>query len=128
MKTKIRKVMALCLCAVLVGMFSTTAFAADIPYRNYYHSGNENQWFSMISDRNFSQFTVETQDFPSTSGIAVEVWDSSKTTRLSKWTVYISGNNKVSNQPLFKTYGPGTYNIKYSVQPNSKGWIGVWLY
>lgn len=128
MAKKARKLLALCLCAILCFSFSTTAFAAGIPYKNFYHPGDGTNSFEITTDRSISQFTVETQNFPTNTSISVEVWNSSKTQQLSSWTVFVYGNDKIPNQLLKHSFSPGTYCIRYSVQPNASGWIGVWLY
>lgn len=123
-----RKLLALCLCVMLFFSFSVTVFADSIPYKNFYHPGDSTNSFEITTDRSISQFTVETQDFPDNTSVSVEVWNSSKTQQLSSWTVFVDGNKKISNQLLKNYFSPGTYCIRYSVQPNASGWIGVWLY
>lgn len=122
----VKRVVSLGLVIVFVCAMSMTAFAATY-YENHYTNGRTYGEFTITTTGSITQFTVQTQNFPSSSSIAVDIYNSNGR-QVNQMGVWINGNGKVSNQPLTFVHPAGTYTVRYSVPLGGSGWIGVWLY
>ena len=127
MKSLTKRLLSLSLCLVICLGTSIVTQAASA-YKNHYTNGSTSSSFQITTTSSISQFTVQTQDFPSDSSIAVEVWNSNGSKQLSTSTVWLNGNEKINNQVLNFSYPKGTYTIKYDIHFGGSGYIGVWLY
>jgi len=134
MKKKLSKLFAvLFACMLMSATFCNTAFAVSLPYKNIHTtSGNttatiDTRTFSGYSNKTIRQFSVQTQDYSSSSVITVYVYYGN--TLLN--TCILNGNTSRNNIGCLyaPSYPAGVYTIRVSVAGSDvNGWTGVWLF
>ncbi len=104
-------------------------------YTNHYHDGSRSYGNFEINCSPFltsNEFTIETQNFDSSTKIVVEIYASDGVQMNYAFTT--TGNGKWENKTLRFPLTNQTYTVKYDVYRDGvpfsgdDGWIGIWLY
>ncbi len=134
MKKKISRIFAILLiCMFTCGFFSNTALAASIPYKNIHTTSGttsatiNTKSFSGYSNKSIKEFSVQTQNYSSSSIITVYVYYQDKLLN----TCILHGNTSINNIHCLydPSYPAGTYTIRIFVTGDDlDGWTGIWLF
>lgn len=134
MKKNIVRFLAIMMCVVMCLATNLTAFAADIPYKNYKTSGSGSYTFTIdttsfngYSNTSIGHYTVETQGYPSSATILVIIKKDNQT--VGSCAAITNGKRQNIDFDTGYYLAGGVYTITVEViNSNSSGWTGVWLY